>query len=248
MLFPGFPPLSSPGLSKAVKHTRCFVPNSHVTHHICSLDASVPPHRTAVAPMAWEPSWPPRGPCQRRGCGTGPCWPSSVRFGWFYGTSSPSSSGHSARHTCLKSIRGESCCEWPRTKSHPVQNTNQLKSLRKRLLGASLESVRTNTPGSSLIFEAIPIPHSFWSSNINFQNRRYFLSSLCVQTEVKNTEIRKQMARSFKPHLELFYNQPVTSFRLVSSSKSAVIKISLVAVSLLRAPWTFLPELHVRFT
>lgn len=72
--------------------------------------------------------------------------------------------------------------------------------------------------------------------------------SFRMKTEVKNTEVKKQAIRSFQSHLGLFSNQPVTSFWFVSSSKSAVIKISLVAGSLLRAPWTFLPELHVRFT
>lgn len=101
-------PLWAPDPSKAVEHTRCPInPSSLPTHHIWPPGAAVPHHRPAVALRAWEPSWPPRGRCPRGGCGTGPCWPSCAGCGWFSGTASPSSCGHSARRTCLQSTRGE---------------------------------------------------------------------------------------------------------------------------------------------
>lgn len=165
--------LPTPAHPGQVSHDPCELSkagqqNPLLTHHI--WDAAVPQHRTAVAPMAWEPSWPPRAPCPRGGRGTGPCWQFSAGSGWFFGTASPSSSAHSARRTCLQST-GVSA-------QSPAQI--QLKLLRK-LLGTNLKSSRANTPGSSLIFEAIPTSHSFWSGKINFQNRRYFLSLLfCI--------------------------------------------------------------------
>lgn len=139
-----------------------------LTYHICYPHASVPHHTTAVAPTAWGTSWPLRGPCQRHGRGTGPCWPSSVRFGWFYGTSSLSFFGRSAHHTCLKSTEGET---WI---SHHAQKSTQRHSPRIRLLWTSAvewakpvgfkeikQTRRLQPTGSPLILETIPISQLF---------------------------------------------------------------------------------------